>query len=146
MGVFAKIRDFLARRAAAEKRELRRQRDLAVNGRDPWQEVADGMACETLRIERDKARAQIVFLQCALSTAKAETKSARDGRENAERDALKYLDGLAALEAELIDNHGWTQERCDEFTGLGEKAEPMTKQDIAEDVGHDRYRGLVEDR
>lgn len=154
MGVFAKIRDFLARRAASENRELRRERDLAVTARDQWRKLAEEKVrdCSVLRAERDEARARLGFaneeitkFERAVSAARAETKSARDGRESAERDALKYLDGLAALEAELIDKCGWTQERCDEFTGLGEKDEPMTKQDVAEEVGHDRYRGLVED-
>ena len=154
MAVSTKIIDFFDRRAVSEKRALRHQRDLAVKSRDQWRRLAEEKVrdCSVLRAERDEARAQLGFAneEIARMTAevrrlKAELQSARVGRAAADRDVLKYLDALAALEAELIDRHGWTQERCDEFTGLGEKDEPMKKQDVAEEVGHDRYRGLVED-
>ena len=154
MSLSRKIADFFNRRAVSEKRALRRERDLAVNASELWRKLADSLArdCETYSVRMDEMRGQLGFaneeiakLSAEVKQLRAELQSARAGCDATFRDALKYIDGLAALEAELIDNHGWSQERCDELTGLGDEDEPMTKQDVAEEVGHQKYREKVEE-
>lgn len=130
MSLSRKIVDFFSRRAVSEKRALRHERDLAVNARDQWRKLADSLArgYETYSVRMDEMRGQLGFANEEIAKLSAEVKqlkamlqSARAGCDATFRDALKYIDGLAALEAELIDNHGWSQERCDELTGLGEE-------------------------
>ena len=129
-------------------------RDIAMMDRDRWRNLADSLArdCETYSVRMDEMRGQLGFANEEIAKLSAEVKqlkamlqSARAGCDATFRDALKYIDGLAALEAELIDNHGWSQERCDELTGLGEEDEPWTKQDLAEEIGHQKYREKVEE-
>ena len=139
----SRIADFLGRRHVSEKLRLAHLRDLYEMDRDHWRAYAFKRAddCNRLQAKLDEARAQLGFANeeiAKLSRKLGDLYPRLYAAEEARDTALQKVEWLE----DELRRRGWG---ASDFDDLYQHEEPWTKQDVAEEVGHQKYRERVDE-